>query len=71
MRRLDGRIVHLLLTAAGTFDERGTLSRIRGVLIDVTAATQAEAALRASRTMRRHNCWESGRTHWSADHSTR
>ena len=45
LRRLDGRIIHVITSVAGHFDENGALQEIRGYLIDDTASVEAEVAL--------------------------
>jgi len=48
LRRFDGQIVHVLSSALGLRGDDGELEAIRGVFVDVTASTLAEAELRAS-----------------------
>ena len=45
-RRPDGRVVWLHERAVGEFDEKGGLSRLQGLTMDVTSRREAEEALR-------------------------
>ena len=45
LRRRDGGVITVMETVVGEFDEAGTLSELRGFLIDVTAPVEAELAL--------------------------
>ncbi|MGE3542023.1 MAG: PAS domain-containing protein [Candidatus Tectimicrobiota bacterium] len=47
-QRQDGRLIWLAEQAEGEFDSHGNLTCLRGLAADVTARTQAEAALRES-----------------------
>jgi two-component system cell cycle sensor histidine kinase/response regulator CckA len=45
LRRQDRGVIDVIETVVGEFDARGTLTELRGFLIDVTASVEAELAL--------------------------
>lgn len=63
LRRKDGKLVRVIENVRATFDERGEIDQIQGVLYDITERKNLEAQLRESQKMETLGTLASGVAH--------